>query len=63
MSDVIHRYQGFKTLDEARAFGKGVLLTPKSRGSRRDEYRIIAAYYLDTTTYPYIRVWNERVEG
>lgn len=55
----IHRYQGFATLEEARAFKTGVLLTPKSRGSRRDEYQFLAAYYLDTKKYPYIRVWNE----
>ena len=63
MSDIIHRYQGFRTLEEAKNFHKGVLLTPNSRGSKRDEYRILAAYYLDTDKYPYIRVWNERVEG
>lgn len=55
----IHRYQGFRTFEEARAFKKGVLLTPRSRGSRRFEYQILAADYLDTKKYPYIRVWNE----
>lgn len=58
----IHRYQGFRTLDEARAFKKGVLLTPNSRGSNRAEYQILATDYLDTKKYPYIRVWNEREE-
>jgi hypothetical protein len=58
----IHRYQGFETLEEAKKFGKGVLLTPKSRGSNRVEYQILAADYLDTKKYPYIRVWNEREE-
>lgn len=56
----IHRYQGFRTIEEAKAFGKGLLLTPNSRGSRRREYQILAACYLDTKEYPYIRVWNER---
>lgn len=61
MSRVEHRYQGFRTIEEAKAFGHGVLLTPKSRGKNRREYELLAAYYLDTKEYPYIRVWNERV--
>ena len=57
-----HRFQGFRTADEAKAFGRGVLLTPKSRGGRRREYELLGALYIDTNEYPYIRVWNERVE-
>lgn len=59
---VEHRYQGFKTLEEAKAFDRGVLLTPKSRGKLRREYNVLAGCYLDTKVYPYIRVWNQRVE-
>ena len=58
-----HRYQGFHTLKEAKDFHKGVLLTPNSRGSNRIEYQVLAADYIDTNMYPYIRVWNEWVES
>ena len=62
MKRLDHKYQAFRTLDEALAFGKGVLLTPRSRGNNRAEYRILGAYYVDTDEFPYIRVWNEWVE-
>ena len=56
---VTHMYQAFATIEEARAFGKGVLLTPKSRGRNRDEYKFLTSCYVDGSKYPYIRVWNE----
>lgn len=57
---VIHRFQGFETIEEAKAFGKGVLLTPKSRGDRRIE-RLVIGEQLDLEKFPYIRVWNETI--
>jgi hypothetical protein len=59
---MMHMYKAFRTLEEAKAFHKGILLTPRSRGDRRYEYEVLAAEYVDTDKYPYIRVWNERAK-
>jgi hypothetical protein len=61
MSRVMHMFQAFRTEQEAKEFGKGVLLTPRSRGRNREEYRIVGLH-CDLNEYPYVRVWNERVE-
>ena len=61
MSRVVHMFKAFRTEREAKEFGEGVLLTPRSRGKRREEYRIVGLH-CDLKEYPYVRVWNERVE-
>ena len=61
MSRVIHKFQAFRTEQEAKEFGMGVMLTPRSRGKRREEYRIVGLH-CDLKEYPYVRVWTEVVE-
>jgi hypothetical protein len=56
-----HRFQAFRTLEDAKGFHKGILLTPKSRGEHRYEYQVIGTY-VDLDEYPYVRSWNEWVE-
>ncbi len=63
MDRIVHKFRGFKTWQEAKAFGKGRILEPVRSRSDADEYFAIRQEGLDTASYPYVVVWNEVKEG